>query len=181
LTPERNSGAVRFDVTGDFEDDWHRLIALAFHGRDQGGDINGRKIAEAVGYRIGKDDLVAMAHRAAGIDDVRHVSFALGRIGAQQRFAQAAEHFRWILFVEQRRPDRIFSHRTDAVCQQQPAFIEFDRRSAIADLHELPGIARLQDWLATVPGVEIVGIDQIEIFVVLSRDHRIFAIDLLRE
>ena len=53
--------------------------------------------------------------------------------------------------VEQHRADRIFAHRADAVRQQQPAFIEFDRRSAIADLNELPGKFRPENRLTVVP------------------------------
>jgi hypothetical protein len=58
-------------------------LASSIHRRDQGGDLDGREVAEGVRDRIREDDLVAMAHRAAGIDHVRHVSFALGRVGTQ--------------------------------------------------------------------------------------------------
>ena len=46
--------------------------------------------------------------------------------------------FRRIGLVQQYGPNRVLSDRADAVGQQQPALVEFDRRAAIADLHELP-------------------------------------------
>ena len=58
-------------------------LALSAHRRYQGGNLDCREIAEGVRNRIRKDDLVTMAHRATGIDDVRNVSFAVGRVGAQ--------------------------------------------------------------------------------------------------
>src|ERR1700743_564121 len=68
-------------------------LASSIHSCDQGGDLDRCEIAEGVRNRVGKDDLVAMAHRAAGINDVWNVSFALGRIGVQQRLPEAREHF----------------------------------------------------------------------------------------
>ncbi len=62
--------------------------------------------------------------------------------------------------------------------QQQPALIEFDRRSAIADLHELPRKFRFQNGLTAVPCGEVVRIDQIQILIILPRDHGVIAADL---
>ena len=80
-----------------------------------------------------------MPHRSASVDDVGDVSFALRWFGPDQRLARPCENLGWIVLVEKNRADRIFPDRTDAVGQQQPAFVELDRRPAIADLHELPG------------------------------------------
>src|SRR4029450_560057 len=65
--------------------------------------------------------------------------------------------------------------------EQQPAFCQLDRRSAIADLDELPGKLRLQDRLTAFPSVQIVRIDQIKILVVLPRNHGVLAVDPARK
>jgi len=83
--------------------------------------------------------------------------------------------------VEQYRSDGIFSHRPDTVGKHQPALIEFDRRAAIADLDELPREFRLQDSEATIPGVQVVRVDEIQVLIVLPRDHGVVAADALDE
>ena len=85
------------------------------------------------------------------------------------------------MLVKQCCADRVFPDRADTVRQHQPALLQFDRRSAVADLHELPRELRLQDRLTAFPPVEVVGIDQIEVFVILSRDHGVLAVDPARE
>src|SRR5438067_5277295 len=122
-----------------------------------------------------------MAHCAAGIDDVGHVTFALGGLRTNQRLTRAGENLRGILLVQDDRADRILSYRADAVCQQQPAVVELDRRSAAADLHEFPRILWLKDGATALPCAKIVGKDEIEVLVVLSSDHGIAAIDLARK
>jgi len=83
--------------------------------------------------------------------------------------SRARQHLGGVALVEQRRADRVFADRADAVHHEQPTFIELDRRSAVADLHELPGKLRLQDSLTIVPSVKVVRIDQIQILVILPR------------
>ena len=56
-----------------------------------------------------------MAHAATGIDDIRNVALALGRLRMYQRFTRAPEHFRWIVLVQQDRTDRISAHWPHAV------------------------------------------------------------------
>ena len=65
--------------------------------------------------------------------------------------------------------------------QQQPAFVEFDGRAAVSDLKEFPRIRGLKNTLTAIPCVEVVRVDQMEVFVVLPSDHRVAAIDLTRE
>jgi hypothetical protein len=66
------------------------------------------------------------------------------------------------------------------VGEQQPAFVKFDRRSAIADLHEFPGKLGFQDRRSAIPAIQIVRIDEIKILVVLPRNHGELAVDLSR-
>jgi hypothetical protein len=73
--------------------------------------------------------------------------------------------------VEQRRTDRVPADRADTVRQQQPAFVEFNRRPAVSDLGELPRILRFQNGLTAVPCVEFVRIDEIQVLIVLPGDH----------
>ena len=103
----------------------------------------------------------------------------MGQAGPAARGSR--EHLGGIALVEQHGADRIFPDRTDAVGEQQPAFVQFDRRAAIADLHEFPGKLRLQNRLAAVPGVQVVGIDEVEVLVVLPADHGVSAVDLAGE
>ena len=62
--------------------------------------------------------------------------------------------------------------------QQQPALVELDRRSAIADLHEFPRELRLQDRDTAIPGIQIRRIQQVEVLIVLPADHGVVAADL---
>src|SRR5690242_16266461 len=71
-----------------------------FHGFHQGGDLDRCKVGKGVRDSIRKDDLVLVSHRSTGIDDIRNVSFALGRIGTEQRLVQTSEYLRRILFIE---------------------------------------------------------------------------------
>src|SRR5204862_5788867 len=70
---------------------------------------------------------------------------------------------------------------TDAVSEQQPAFVEFDRRPAITDLYELPWELRPQNCDASIPGMQVGRIDKVEVFVILPPDHGVLAADLSRE
>ncbi len=72
--------------------------------------------------------------------------------------------------------DGVTTHRTYAVRPQQPALIELDRRAAVADLDELPGKPRLQNRNAFIPAIQVVGVDEVEVLVVLPRHHRVGAI-----
>ena len=65
--------------------------------------------------------------------------------------------------------------------QKQPPLIQFDRRSAIADLDELPRKGRLQKGVSAIPCVKVVGEHQIQVLVVLAPDHRKAVINSARE
>ncbi len=65
--------------------------------------------------------------------------------------------------------------------QHQPSFIQFDRRSAIADLHKFPRIFGLHHRHAIIPIIQIFGCDIMQVFIILPRDHGIAAINLARE
>src|SRR5271156_7247092 len=69
----------------------------ARNGLHQRGNLNCRKIREGVGNRVRQDDLIGVTHGAAGIDNVRHVTFTLSRLGTNQWFARACEHLGWVL------------------------------------------------------------------------------------
>jgi len=77
-------------------------------------------------------------------------------VGGKQRLPEPAEHAGRVVEAEQHRADRVFPHGTHAVREHEPAGRGFERRTAVADLHILPGIGRLQDdrlgaWVAFTP------------------------------
>src|SRR3546814_14518096 len=80
---------------------------------------------------------------------------ALRGRGLDERYARAPEHARGIVLVEQNRADRIMAYGADAMGEEQPAFVEFDGRAAIADLDELPRRFGLHDNLAHAPIVDV--------------------------
>ncbi len=115
-----------------------------------------------------------VVHQAAAtVDDVRDVALALVGVGLQQRYLQPADHARRIIEIEQERAQRILAHRADAVRQHQPAGLGLDRRAAVAELHVFPGVRRLGDQLLGVPEVQHVRVHQIDVLVVLPREHRV--------
>src|ERR1043166_6284256 len=63
-------------------------LPLARNRPHQGRYLDRREIGNRIGYRIGQDDLVAMTHGAAGVDDVGHITLAFCRLGTNQRFAR---------------------------------------------------------------------------------------------
>ena len=56
-------------------------VSSARQGFYKGRDFYRREIRKRIRDRIRQNDLIAVAHRAAGIDDVGHITFALGRLG----------------------------------------------------------------------------------------------------
>src|SRR3546814_9251422 len=88
--------------------------------------------------------------------------------GLDGRYARAPEHARGIVLVEQNRADRIMAYGADAMGEEQPAFVEFDGRAAIADLDELPRIFGLHDHLAEAPFVEVVRQDEVQALIVVA-------------
>ena len=92
-----------------------------------------------------------MDNRAAGIGYVGDIAVALLWRRADQRMSRARQQSGWVIAVEQAGADAIVAHRSHAVGQHQPAFINFDGRATIADLDELPRPARRNDFGATLP------------------------------
>src|SRR3546814_11980558 len=105
---------------------------------------------------------------------------ALRGRGLDERYARAPEHARGIVLVEQNRADRIMAYGADAMGEEQPAFVEFDGRAAIADLDELPRIFGLNDYLDEAPFVEVVRQDAVPALIVVARDHCIAPASLSR-
>jgi len=58
------------------------------------------KIGKSIRDGIRKDDVIAVAHRPAGIDDVRNVSFAFGRIGRSNGSRKRPMTFEDLFLVE---------------------------------------------------------------------------------
>ena len=68
-----------------------------------------------------------------------------------------------------------------AVSEDEPAFVDFDRRPAIAKLDELPGVSRSKELLAFIPFVKIIGRKQPDILLVLPAQHQVPPANLARE
>src|SRR3546814_21084049 len=79
------------------------------------------------------------------------------------RVRRSPEHLGRVVPIEEHRADRIFAHRSDAVRQYKPAFVQFDRRAAIADLDELPREAGFQQQLAAFPAIDRIRSQEVEI------------------
>ena len=118
-----------------------------------------------------------MDHGPARIDDIGDVAFPFVFRGRQDRFAQAADNTQRVVEVQQHRADAVAAHRPDAVGQQQPTFGRFQRRTAIADLHKLPGIRGCRQQGGRFPEVNVVGVHDVQVLPVDARDHRVVAVD----
>src|SRR5882762_8728305 len=141
----------------------HRL--QQFVERDAG-EARGR-----VAHGIGDDEFALMQNRAAGVNHVRHVAFALGFVRGKQRFAKAANYARGVVQVEQERAEAIFAHRADAMAQHQPAGFRFNGRTAVADLNEFPRLRRREQDSGVVPEMNVVGEHQQDVLVILAGQH----------
>jgi hypothetical protein len=97
------------------------------------GEAGGR-----IAHRVRDDDFASVQQAAAGINNIRDVTFALRFIRTQQRFAQTFDDAHWVVQVEQERAEAIPPHCADAVAQHQPARFGFNRRIAVAQLEKFP-------------------------------------------
>jgi hypothetical protein len=61
------------------------------------------------------------------VNDVGDVSLRSDGSGTDQRLSGLCENLGGIALVEESRSYRIYPDRTDAMGEQEPAFIEFDR------------------------------------------------------
>ena len=124
--------------------------------------------AGRIGHGVGEDQKAAVNQRAATVDDVRHITFPLRFVGAQQRSRQPADHAGRIFQIEQEGPDGVFAHRADTMTDDEPARLRLDGRTAVADLQELPAVGRLQERHLGMPEVQIVRVHEVEILGILS-------------
>src|SRR6185437_10418192 len=136
-------------------------MARPLHRTQQRGNVYGREVAKRVADRVGENDAVVMSHGTAGINDVRNIALAFRELGSHQGLFRAAEHSRRVLLVEENRADRILSYRRYGVRQQQPALLELDWRSAIADLDEFPWELWLEKGHTLTPRVQIVRANEV--------------------
>ena len=102
---------------------------------------------------VGQQQPVAVRQRAAAVDDVRDVALALVRCGSRRGRRRRADHAARGRRGRAGRTHGVLAHRPDAVGQHQPAGLGLDRRAAVAELDELPGVRRLGDQLLAVPEV----------------------------
>src|ERR1700722_8247567 len=73
------------------------LKTLSIHCGEQGVHGNGGEAGGGIAHCVGDNEFAPMQQGAAGINDVRHIAFALGFVGAQQWFAQPANDSRGIV------------------------------------------------------------------------------------
>src|SRR5947207_13494307 len=84
---EATSGIVsKARVLGDrFADGLGSITLSSAQSLHQRRNLDSRKIGEGVRHRIWQNDLVAMAQRAATINDVGHIPLPFGFLGTDQR------------------------------------------------------------------------------------------------
>ncbi len=64
-----------------------------------------------------------MNYRTAGINNIGNISLALFFVRGKQRIFQASDYFCRLFKIKQYGPDAILTHRPDAICEYNPAFI----------------------------------------------------------
>ena len=154
-------------------------INLVSHHRIQDlVDRYGGEGAGVVGHGVGNDQFAVMNDCAATVDDVGDVTLAFVGVGLQQRHFEPADHSRRVAQVEQECSHRVLAHRSDTMRQDQPTGLGLQRRAAVAELDELPRIGRLGDQLLGIPEMKHVRVHQVNVLVVLPRQHGIEPIDL---
>src|SRR5689334_8938166 len=67
------------------------------------------------------------------------------------------------------------------MAQYQPTGPGFDRRSTIAKLNKFPGKRRFENEFRIVPEINIIRIHQVDVFVVLTREHGVKTSNFARE
>ena len=70
---------------------------------------------------------VAVAERAAGVDDVGDVAVPFVRQRSEQRLLGLADDDGRVVEVEEEGADGVGAHRADAVGEDEPALVELDR------------------------------------------------------
>ena len=82
-----------------------------------------------------------------------------------------------IIQIKEQSPDGIAPHWSHAVRKHQPTRRGFDRRSAVADLNQLPRSHRRAEHLGVAPIPDVVGPHQVAVLTVEAREHRVLAAD----
>jgi len=145
-----------------------RQYFLKWHGSETGG---------VIGQTKGDDQFALVEESATCINGVRYVAFTLVLVGFEQGFAEATDHFGRIIAIEQERADAVLSQGADTVAKNQPACVGLNGGPAVAKLDKFPREYRFEERLTLIPAVDAVGKHKVDVLVVLSREHRIEAID----
>src|SRR6202042_2446403 len=87
-----------------------------------------------------------------------------------------ADYFARIIAIQQERTNAILAHRANSVTEYQPAGIGFDRRSTVPKLDQFPRKRRIEERLALIPEVDIIGEHEIDVLVILPREHGIMSV-----
>jgi hypothetical protein len=72
----------------------------------------------------------ALTNEPAAVNDVGHVSLPFVAFRGEQRLAKTAFDFRGIMKIEKCSPDAIFTHRANAMGNNEPAGLGFDGGAA---------------------------------------------------
>ena len=83
--------------------------------------------------------------------------------------------------VEEDGAEAVFSHRADAVRDDEPARVGFDRGAAVAELHEFPRVLGPDQDLGLMPKVQVVREHKVNVFAILSAEHGVLAVDFSGE
>lgn len=114
---------------------------------------------------------------AAGIDYVWHIAISFFFVGHEQWFFEPAQFNHWIFEVKQAGTQAIFAHGSNAVCDDEPAFVGFDGGTTVANLYEFPWLLWLLKQDGFFPEVEVAGEHDIVVDVVDAGEHDVLAVD----
>ena len=113
-------------------------FSTLFHRGQELVEREGSEGGGGVAHRVRDDQFPAMQEAAAGVNDIRHIAFALGFVGLSNGSRRRPMTCVGIFQIEQKRADAILAHGAHAVAEHEPARFRFDRRTAIAHLDEFP-------------------------------------------
>ena len=121
-----------------------------------------RTLGDVVGLDVSADDVTTQVTDLAARIRAQRESV----IRVRQLMKQASS-LAEVVQIEQERTQSITPHRADTMGEDKPPLRSFDRRTAVAELDEFPGECRAGDQLLGVPEVGLIGIHQINVFVIL--------------
>ena len=85
---------------------------------------------------------------AAAVDHIRHVAASGAAVGLDQA-SSPGEHLGRVCLVQERGTDAVTADGADPMREDEPSFVDFDGRAAVANLDELPGPLRRDDLPAS--------------------------------